>query len=96
LRVLVVWFSMLPGDFRGAIDRRVLAEQRVTHYWDANRTVGRWFSEHVSAESGVTWDTYFLYDSAGRWEAAPPPALSSRSPVIDGTDELSQALSKVL
>jgi hypothetical protein len=96
LKVLAVWFDMLPGDSRQLVDTRVLSDPRVTYYWDANRAAGRWFSDHVTGNPGITWDAYFLYGPGARWTETPGPLLSSGGPVIGSSDELRSALQPFL
>ena len=56
LKVLAVWFNMLVGDSRQFLDTRALGDPRVTYFWDQDRLVGRWFSDHVTGGDGITWD----------------------------------------
>lgn len=93
LKVLAVWFDMLPGDSRQVLDTRVLADPRVTYYWDAGKLAGQWFSDHVTRRSGITWDAYFLYGPDASWDQRPSPLVgSSRGPVIGSTDALTNAI----
>ena len=93
LKVLAVWFDMLPGDSRQFLDTRVLADPRVTYYWDEGRITGRWFSDHVTGGKGVTWDAYFLYGPDARWDQQPGPLVSaSNGAVIGSTDQLRAAI----
>ena len=82
LEVDVVWLPMLAGDSEQLIDRRVLSDPRVTYYWDPGRTVGAWFSGHVTHKPGITWDAYFLYGPQATWGSAPAPLVSRGSSVI--------------
>ncbi len=92
LKVLAIWFDMLPGDSRQFLDTRVLGDPRVTYYWDEGKVAGRWFSDHVTGGSGVTWDTYFLYGPDARWDGSPGPLVSADGPVIASADELMTAI----
>lgn len=92
LKVLSVWFDMLPGDSRQFLDTRVLSDPRVTYYWDQDKVTGRWFSDHVTGGKGVTWDAYFLYGPDARWDLSPEPLASSGGPVIGSTDDLMTAI----
>jgi hypothetical protein len=42
------------------------------------------------------WDVYLLYDRNARWHDQPTQPVSSGSPIIGATDELSQALKALL
>jgi hypothetical protein len=94
LKVLAVWFDMLPGDSRQLLDTRVLADPRVTYYWDSGKLTGQWFTDHVTHRKGITWDAYFLYGPNARWDRLPDPLVvaSSRGPVIGSTDALTAAI----
>ena len=92
LKVLAVWFNMLAGDSRQFLDTKVLGDPRVTYYWDQDKVTGSWFSQHVTGEAGITWDSYFLYGPDARWGAAPGPLVSSGGPVIGSTTELGAAV----
>jgi hypothetical protein len=96
LKVLAVWFDMLPGDSRQLLDTRVLSDPRVTYYWDEAKVAGRWFSAHVTGGTGITWDAYFLYGPDARWTQTPGPQLSSGGPVIGSSDDLRSALEPFL
>jgi hypothetical protein len=96
LRVFAIWFDMLRGDSRQFLDTRVLSDPRVTYYWDEGRIAGRWYSDHVTHSSGITWDVYFLYGPEARWDLVPGPLVSSAGPVIGSTDELRSALGPFL
>jgi hypothetical protein len=88
LGVDVVWLPMLPGDSEQLIDRRVLSDPRVTYYWDPGRTVGAWFSGHVTHKQGITWDAYFLYGPQATWGSVPAPLVSRGSSVVGTHDRL--------
>lgn len=94
LRVLAVWFNMMPGDSRRFLDTRVLNDPRVTYLWDEGKEVGRWFSDHVTNRPGITWDAYFLYGPEATWGHEPGPLVSasSASSVIASASQLEQAI----
>lgn len=60
----------------------------MTNFWDPNRAVSSWFSEHVTDQPGITWDAYFLYGPDATWESGPAPLVSSGGPVIGSRDAL--------
>ena len=51
-----------------------MPDVRVTHYWDGDRIIGRWFAEYAGADRGglvfhSLWDRHFLYSSAADWQS---------------------------
>jgi len=88
VRVYVVWFPVLTGDASVTVDRRLLSDRRVTNFWDPNRAVSNWFSDHVTEQPGITWDAYFLYGGDATWDSTPGPLASSGSSVIGSRDSL--------
>jgi len=76
-----------------------LSDERVSHFWDDQRIVGRWFAEHENsgdADAGIIWDAYYLYGPAAQWEAQPGPLIASGGPVREKFDVLYQKLVPLL
>jgi hypothetical protein len=101
LSILVVWFSMLPGDGRGAVDLRLLGDSRVTNFWDEGQAVGRWFASKMPASRGqelrpISWDVYLLYGSGATWESVPGPLVRMGRPVIADRVRLGRAIQPLL
>ena len=83
VRVYTVWFNMLWGDSRDGWDSTVLPDARVTHLWDGQKLVGRWFAAQDGEPHGTAWDAYWLYGPTARWDSAPGPLVGSGGPVIN-------------
>lgn len=50
----------------------VIADPRVTQYWDEARVVSEWYKARVDPNrSFVLYDVYFLYDENASWEPVP-------------------------
>ncbi len=98
LKVLAVWFNMVPGDSRRLLDTSVLSDPRVTYFWDHGKVVGRWFARHVTKRPDITWDVYFLYGPESRWDLEPRPlvSMSSATSVIASVSQLQQAIQPFL
>ena len=49
ISVYVVWLSMLSGDTQDRLSEAEerLDDPRVTHFWDEERSLGRWVKENV-------------------------------------------------
>lgn len=97
IRVYAVWFPILAGNSSVTVDGRLLTDSRVTNFWDPQRRPGAWywFASHVTNQSGVTWDAYFLFGPDASWDATPTPVASSGSPVIGSRDQLWSAFEEI-
>lgn len=100
LRVYVIWFSMIPTDARSSWNWTggVLHDSRVVHFWDEQRTVGRWFAEQdpENSDNGVVWDAYYLYGPDAEWGTTVGPLLSSGSTVRSESDNLKRNILPLL
>ena len=85
--MLAVWLPMLAGDSRSAWDGNVLADPRVTEFWDADRLAGKWFAEQAIGGIGgpgwIAWDAYYAFPSGSTWASAPTGVLAAGSDIID-------------
>jgi hypothetical protein len=72
---------MLWSDARSFWDGRTLPDPRVTHYWDGDRRIGRWFAQNVDRYEGVSWDAYYLYGANAQWDEVPTGLVASGSTV---------------
>ncbi len=95
LKVYVVWFNMLPSDDRRFLDTGVLADPRVSNYWDERKLFGTWVSQQMTHSRGITWDAFFLFGPQARWDDVPQPVISEGGPVIGSTDELTAGLQQL-
>ena len=96
MRVYVIWFSMIPLDYRWRWDDKVMTDPRVIHLWDEEKIAGQWFAEHVEDYQGVVWDTYYLYSPEARWDLAPTSLISSGSTVLAKREELQRSILPLL
>jgi hypothetical protein len=75
LRVYAVWVPILWSDWRLAVSRATtrLPDERVSHFWDADGTLVRAYSQilHLS-DARPAWDVYLLFDSNAEWKDQPP------------------------
>jgi hypothetical protein len=83
LRIYAVWFRMVWGDKRERWPAEVLSDPRVVHLWDEEKSLGRWYSHHVSDGKHIVWDTFLLYP-AGAPLATPPESLLAIGATIIG------------
>jgi hypothetical protein len=97
--VYTVWLPMLGPDSRSQVDMSLVGDPRVRHYWDGDRTAGRWFAEAGVGEpayAGIVWDAYYLFGPDAVWNERPAPLEASGSPVISHTGALENAVAKLL
>ena len=86
--VYAVWMPLTWKDVRTEWDPEILADARVTHYWDEACVTGFWFSESVSGQQPVAWDAYFLYGADATWEDIPGPLISNGHPIVTKAEQL--------
>lgn len=97
LRVYVVWFSMLRTDARSSWGWTggTLTDNRAVHFWDEQKTVGRWFAQQENTQGDhnqIIWDAYYLYGPDAQWDSKPEPLISTGTTVRDEADELEKQL----
>ncbi|MFN2492357.1 MAG: hypothetical protein ABR501_05675 [Pyrinomonadaceae bacterium] len=101
LRVYVVWFSVLPTDARSRWKWTggILTDNRVIHFWDEQKTVGRWFAQQEEPQTGeaeFVWDAYYLYGADAQWDHKPEPLKATGATVRAEADRLKNALIPLL
>jgi len=89
---------MLGPDARSAVDPGLLGDRRVRHFWDGERTVGRWLAEAGVGDPGfgIVWDAYYVFGPDAVWNDTPAPLLGFGSPVISNTSALERELGPLL
>ncbi len=89
LSVLAVWMPVLASDNaeEGKKAEPLLADPRVTHYWDADRALGDLYGAQLPLSNGrkLAWDIYFVYAPGVRWEDELPEPTEWRHQL--GRDE---------
>ena len=98
LKAYVVWMPMLASDERDKWKASLLDDPRMTHFWNENQAVGRWFTENLEScdvLGPVAWDAYYLYDEAATWEDALSPVVVCGTPVFRATKTLAEALEQM-
>lgn len=70
---------MLSTDVREAAEERerIFSDQRVQHYWDPDRTLGRLISRSLNMKTSIAWDVYLIYPPDHVWDAEFPPMPAS-------------------
>ena len=100
MRVFVIWFDVLRSDDRSKWDPDIMADPRVVHLWDDERTIGRWFPDQDDYRElifgSLAWDIYFLYGPEALWENVPSPLVSSGFTIIGKRKALQRELLTLL
>jgi len=97
LAVYAVWFNMLPADDYSEWDDSLLTDDRVIHFWDQPKEVGRWYAQQdVYPVGPVAYDIYFLYGPEAEWEEIPKPLLSLGSTILGQKTRLSEVIAPLL
>lgn len=99
LKVYAVWFDMFDGDERALVDPRLLADLRVTQFWDERKQAGRWYAKTLTRRDdpeGVEWDAFFVYAPGGSWEHAGTRPVHWGRTIVGKRLELQAALTPLL
>jgi len=107
LSVYAIFFEMVAGDegAKYAVEPgELIADPRVTVYWDERQLAGRFFDENVTRlgrrngeEDRVEWDAFVLYGHSSAWsDDKPPPYLIWGRPLLEERSRLLQGLEEAL
>jgi hypothetical protein len=96
LRIYAVWMPVLGSDSRGEWDAGLLADSRVTSFWDEALVTGHWFADRMGLDRPLFWDAYALFGPDARWDDVPQPLVSWGAPVIGVTSRLERDLQKLV
>ena len=99
LRVYAVWFDMFDGDERALVDSRLLADPRVTQFWDERKQAGRWYAKALTRQHDpdwVEWDAFFVYPRGELWEHAGSRPVGWGRTIVGKRQELEAALTPLL
>ena len=80
-----------PDDFPAA--EKLVPDRRVTHWWDQDKDVGRWFTSVVptNLKGDIQWDAFYLYGENAAWENQPPaPLLTWGRTILNDRKKLSE------
>ena len=84
---------MLFGDSRSRWDDDGMTDPRVSHFWDEQKVVGKWFSANVRRNPGTTWDFYAIYAPGDTTLTTP---VSSGGSIISHRNQLQAAILPLL
>ena len=92
IKAYAVWFNMVFLDDRSRCPGDALPDHRVTHYWDEEKLVGRWYSNRFGRPGQTAWDLYFLYAAGADSLASQDSILAWGAPVISRGPDLRKAV----
>ena len=95
LRIYAVWLNQRSTDGRDEIDESILADPRVTQFWDGEGITGTYFAETDLGGlgfSGFVYDVYYVFGPDAAWSDQPAPLAGSGGPVVSKGEELLAAL----
>ena len=95
LRVYAIWLNQRSTDGRDEIDEEILADRRVTQYWDGEGITGTYFADADVAGmgyAGFVYDVYYVFGRDAAWADEPAPLAASGGPVLFKGEELLAAL----
>ena len=82
-------------DERDEIDESIVADPRVSQYWDAEGITGTYFADEDLGGlgySGFVYDVYYVFGPKAAWEEEPAPLAGSGGPVLYDGEQLLEAL----
>lgn len=97
--VYAVWMPMLPSDARDTWKEKLLSDDRVHHYWNENRSVGRWFTKNASdckSLGSVAWDAYYVFSDDAELGEPLASVSGCGTTIIGESDGLAEAMAKIL
>jgi hypothetical protein len=95
---------MYPGDARRKWPPTLLNDQRVSHYWDEQRTVGTTYLSNLPAmldrraegtlqpTADAMWDAFYLYAPGDRWQDSLPLPVRWGYPIMPTREQLGREL----
>ena len=99
LKTYVIWFNMVATDTRSGWKPSHIADRRAEHFWDADRSVGKWVAENIKTckhLGPIAWDSYYLFDDEATWDEALEPIESCGTPVFRATEDFAKDLEVLL
>ena len=70
----IVWIPILENDsFDAAVPSvKALSDDRIQHYYDSHKTLGKTIAASVGWPGKVAWDIYLFYGPTVMWADSPP------------------------
>jgi hypothetical protein len=70
----IVWIPILEEDTFDAVkpSLKILSDNRIQHYFDNNKMVGKTIADIVGWPGYIAWDIYLFYKPHAIWTETPP------------------------
>ena len=70
----IVWIPMLEEDTLAAAvaPLKALNDDRIRHFYDSHKAVGKTIAASVGWQGHVAWDIYLFYGPKVKWSDTPP------------------------
>ncbi|MBA3244536.1 MAG: hypothetical protein H0T61_05100 [Actinobacteria bacterium] len=95
LQIYAVWLNQRVTDEKDEIDESILADPRVTQYWDEEGITGTYFAQADLGGlgySGFVYDVYYVFGPDATWNLEPAPLAGAGAPVLYEGDKFLAAL----
>jgi hypothetical protein len=78
INAAIVWIPILEKDtLAEAIpSAKVLSDERIQHFYDPTKAVGKAIADSVGWTGNIAWDIYLFYLSPDNWIDTPPAPKS--------------------
>ena len=97
-QVYAVWFNMLSSDRKDRVKLSLIPDNRVKHYWDEDKQLGKWISKNLGDckhLGAIDWDSYYLFDENATWGDTLEDIKACGTPIVKNTKPLEVATSKM-
>ena len=90
IHVYAIWTPANLNDKPSDVDTSILTDSRVSHFWDVEGGVGKWFAEapqymREKIEGPIAYNFYSLHAPEAQWDEAPAPLASFGGGATNGT-----------
>jgi hypothetical protein len=66
-----IWEPMMADDDieTAIIQRELFQDNRVQHYWDADKVLGKIIADSLLENTPIAWNIYMLYQPGAKWNS---------------------------
>jgi hypothetical protein len=98
ITVYAVWFDMIATDRKDRWNPTALNDSRVKHYWDEERSLGKWLTQNMKGIKHlgpIDWDSYYLFDTEATWTDTLNDLKANGTPILDTTEALEMTAARM-